>query len=77
MDEELIGTKIDHIGTALEDEEIKDFSCTSNDMDVHVVSNILDSLEIQGSHSGPVSTILKGMGLDIPLTTPHDESEGE
>ena len=64
MDEELRGTNVDHY--------IPDDNYTHNDhfddsnIDVHVLSNLLNSLDVEEGDSGPVSNILRGMSMSIP-----------
>ena len=73
MDRELKGTKVEHTGDSYVDftrnganGSADDNSLEPIDINVNVLSNLLDSLDMEAGGSGPVSNMLREMGVSAP-----------
>ena len=75
MDKELKGTKVEHNGESYIDynrseeddsNDRDDKSLDPIDIDVNVLSSLLDSLDMEAGGAGPVSNMLREMGVDVP-----------
>uniref|UniRef100_A0A7S2KKB0 Uncharacterized protein n=1 Tax=Leptocylindrus danicus TaxID=163516 RepID=A0A7S2KKB0_9STRA len=75
MDKELKGTKVEHNGESYIDynrneedgsNDHDDKSLDPIDIDVNVLSSLLDSLDMEAGGAGPVSNMLREMGVDVP-----------
>lgn len=55
-----------HPGTEREEEEIQPL-----DVDLNLVTNLLESLASQAGLAGPASNLLQSMGIHLPANSDH------